>query len=290
MPEDRTILRGVAKLPPGHTLTFDKDGRRQLERYWSLSYRSVAEKTEGEWREETLAQLRAAVKRRLVAAVDVGVLLSGGVDSSLLVGLIAEAGISRFKTYSVGFESVGDTAGDEFQYSDIIAEHFATEHHKIRIDSAELLSELPNAIKAMSEPMVSHDCIGFYLLSREVAKTCRAVQSGQGADEVFGGYHWYPPMADSATPLATYSSAFFDRDFDEYQRTVNERYLKEDFATRFVAGAFERDNAIDPIDKALHLDTTVGSKRGYRFWTMSWLSLPPPCRHGSRSPAKASTF
>jgi asparagine synthase (glutamine-hydrolysing) len=192
-----------------------------------------------------------------VAAVDVGVLLSGGVDSSLLVGLIAEAGISHFRTYSVGFETVGDEVGDEFRYSDLIAKHFDTEHHQLRVSSAELLERLPDAIRAMSEPMVSHDCIGFYLLSREVARTCKAVQSGQGADEVFGGYHWYPPLIGSNTPFESYRTAFFDRDFDEYQRVVMSRHVRSDFASSFVESRFCAGNASDPVDKALHLDTTV---------------------------------
>ncbi|MEQ8691669.1 MAG: N-acetylglutaminylglutamine amidotransferase [Pseudomonadales bacterium] len=257
VPETRTILQGVAKVPPAGIMTIDRDGTIEQHRYWSLNYTTTEHKSEEAWREETLAQLRAAVKRRLVAAVDVGVLLSGGVDSSLLVGLIAEAGISKFSTYSVGFESIGETQGDEFEYSDIIAQHFATDHHKIEIDSQELLDQLPMAIGAMSEPMVSHDCIGFYLLSREVAKSCKAVQSGQGADEVFGGYHWYPPMADARSPLTTYREAFFDRDYAEYTRVVTQEYAQGDHASDFVAAAFCRDHASDPIDKALHLDTTV---------------------------------
>jgi asparagine synthase (glutamine-hydrolysing) len=185
------------------------------------------------------------------------VLLSGGVDSSLLVGLIAEAGISRFKTYSIGFESIGAEAGDEFKYSDVIADEFSTDHHKIRISSEALLQQLPDAIQAMSEPMVSHDCIGFYLLSREVAKSCKAVQSGQGADEVFGGYHWYPPLTGANNPLGVYRNAFFDRDFDEYQRVVNGRFVEQDYAAGFVKSQFETSHTTDPVDKALHLDTTV---------------------------------
>ena len=126
----------------------------------------------------------------------VGCLLSGGVDSSLIVGLLAEAGQHGLATFSIGFESVGGVAGDEFKYSDIIAERFGTDHHQIRIGTDRMLPALDGAIGAMSEPMVSHDCVAFYLLSQEVAKHVKVVQSGQGADEVFAGYHWYPPMAE----------------------------------------------------------------------------------------------
>jgi asparagine synthase (glutamine-hydrolysing) len=257
VPPPRTILNGVRKLRPGHYMTVDADGRSEEVGYWHLEFRHDDNLGEDEWRRALLEQLRAAVRRRLVAAVDVGVLLSGGVDSSLLVGLIAEAGISRFRTYSIGFESVGDELGDEFRYSDLVAEHFDTDHHKIRISSEELLERLPDAIAAMSEPMVSHDCIGFYLLSREVARTCKAVQSGQGADEVFGGYHWYPPLVDSDTPFESYRRAFFDRDFDEYRRVVTPSMVGSDFASSFVERHFGGSAATDPVDKALHLDTTV---------------------------------
>ena len=260
VPPPRTIVAAVKKLAPGTTLTVESDGRRRERRYWTLSFeRSAAdEKRPFEaWREQLLAQLRRAVKRRQLAAVDVGVLLSGGVDSSLLVGLMAEAGVEQLHTYSVGFESVGEEVGDEFKYSDIVAQEFATNHHQIRVSSQELLRELPAAIEAMAEPMVSHDCIGFYLLSREVAKTCRAVQSGQGADEVFGGYHWYPPLVGAADPFVAYREAFFDRDYAEYQRTVLPAFDASDAAGDFVRKHFASEGADDPVDKALRLDTTV---------------------------------
>lgn len=260
VPSPHTIVRGVEKLAPGHYMSIDDNGQCEEQCYWSLNFvqqQGDDTKTESQWREELLEELRHAVRRRLVAAVDVGVLLSGGVDSSLLVGLMAEAGVSSLKTYSVGFETIGEELGDEFKYSDIVANHFGTDHHQLRVSSAELLSELPQAIHAMNEPMVSHDCIGFYLLSREVSKSCKAVQSGQGADEVFGGYHWYPPLLNTDNPLASYRKAFFDREFDEYQATVQKQYLSDDHATRFVDAHFKSPGADHAVDKALRLDTTV---------------------------------
>lgn len=265
VPPPYTIIRGIRKLAPAHYLMIEADGKTEQKSYWQLDYGFQAgdeQKTETEWRDELLEELRAAVKRRLVAAVDVGVLLSGGVDSSLLVGLMAEAGVEKLHTYSVGFETIGDELGDEFKYSDIIADTFATQHHQIRVSSEELLTHLPQAIAAMSEPMVSHDCIGFYLLSREVSKTCKAVQSGQGADEVFGGYHWYPtllknPSLSQTEAFNTYCEAFFDRDFNEYQKIMGKQYIGDDYAANFVSKHFNRAGAEHPVDKALRLDTTV---------------------------------
>jgi len=260
VPPQRTVLAGVEKLPPATTLMIEADGSLREKRYWDLSYdRSDAQEQRSfeDWRDALLEELRRAVRRRQLAAVDVGVLLSGGIDSSLLVGLMAESGVDRLHTYSVGFESVGGEQGDEFHYSDIVAAEFGTQHHQIRVSSRELLDELPAAISAMAEPMVSHDCIGFFLLSREVAKTCRAVQSGQGADEVFGGYHWYPPLVNAANPLAAYRDAFFDRDYAEYQRLVQSPFDEGDASGAYVREHFAKAGAANPVDKALRLDTTV---------------------------------
>ena len=155
----------------------------------------------------------------MIADVPVGILLSGGLDSSLIVGLLAELGQNGINTFSVGFEAANGESGDEFRYSDIIAEHFNTRHHKIMVESDRVLAELPRAIFAMSEPMVSYDAIGFYLLSEEVTKHVKVVQSGQGADEVFAGYHWYPPLVNATDPVSAYEQVFRDRDEAEYART-----------------------------------------------------------------------
>ena len=157
--------------------------------------------------------LRVAVRRRMVADVPVGILLSGGLDSSLIVALLAEQGQRGLATFSVGFRDVGEREGDEFEFSDLVAAEFGTDHHQIRVGPDRLLPALPRAIAAMSEPMVSHDAVAFYLLSEEVAKQRKVVQSGQGADEVFGGYYWYPPLLEAeGDGLDVYADAFFDRD------------------------------------------------------------------------------
>lgn len=182
VPAPYTILRGVRKLPPASMRVIEADGTSREQIYWTPRFETQPEERDysfQDWQDLVLQALRTAVQRRLVADVDVGVLLSGGLDSSLIVGLLAEQGQSGLNTFSVGFESVGDEAGDEFQYSDIIAKHYGTTHHKIHVDSASrLLPNLPGCIQAMAEPMVSHDAIGFYLLSQEVAKHVKVVQSG----------------------------------------------------------------------------------------------------------------
>jgi len=259
VPAPHTIVQGVRKLPPATTMTVQRDGTQKQRTYWDLTFPEQGEELqEDEWRDRVLEALRTAVKRRLVADVPVGVLLSGGVDSSMITSLVAEQTGGDLDTFSVGFETVGNERGDEFQYSDIIAEKFGTRHHKIRVDSRErLLPSLPGCIAAMSEPMVSHDCIGFYLLSQEVAKHVKVVQSGQGADEVFGGYHWYPPLLEEGTGAADYARLFRDRDHDEYLSAVHPRFRNGDHAGGFIEEMFAKPGASRAIDKALRMDTTV---------------------------------
>ena len=260
VPAPYTLLAGVRKLAPGTLMRIEPDGRRSERSFWALDYaRDAADEARSfeDWTEILLDGLRAAVKRRLVADVPVGALLSGGVDSSLIVGLMAEAGVKELRTYNVGFADVGGEKGNEFEYADIVAREFGTVHERIFVPEQELLTRLPEAVAAMNEPMVSHDCIGFYLLSEAVSRHSKVVQSGQGADEVFGGYHWYPKLAGSADPVADYLAAFRDRDYDEYLATVNPQWHGVDASAAFVAASFNAPGADDPVEKALRLDTTV---------------------------------
>ncbi|AQZ33141.1 N-acetylglutaminylglutamine amidotransferase [Ectopseudomonas toyotomiensis] len=260
VPAPRTILAGVEKLPPATWMRIDADGKIEQKTWWTLQFGPQDDEAGyglEEWRDQVLDTMREAVAIRQRAAVDVGVLLSGGVDSSMLVGLLREAGVENLLTFSIGFQDAGGERGDEFQYSDLIAQRFATRHHQLRIGEHEILDQLPQAFRAMSEPMVSHDCIAFYLLSREVAKHCKVVQSGQGADELFAGYHWYPQVDGADDAFAAYRAAFFDREHDEYAACVQPAWLTGDMAGEFVREHFAMPGASAAVDKALRLDSTV---------------------------------
>lgn len=262
VPAPRTLLRGVRKLAPGTLLHVDPDGQQREECYWSLSFERDAgdeQRSFDDWQELLLDGLRTAVKRRLVADVPVGALLSGGVDSSLIVGLMAEQGVRDLRTYNVGFEDVGGECGNEFVYADTVARHFGTTHERLFVPESELLDRLPAAIEAMSEPMVSHDCIGFYLLSEAVARHSKVVQSGQGADEVFGGYFWYPRMAaeTDGTPLERFRRHYFDRDHDEFLDMAMPPYHGPDYTAETIAAHLAEPFADDFIDQVLRMDTTM---------------------------------
>jgi asparagine synthase (glutamine-hydrolysing) len=188
------------------------------------------------------------------------VLLSGGIDSSLVVALLAAAGQHGLQTFSIGFDSAGGESGDEFEYSSVVAERFDTDHHRIEIDSSRLLPAIDATVSAMSEPMVSHDCVAFYLLSEEVAKSVKVVQSGQGADEVLGGYDWYPPLLGVPREAAAeaYASVFFDRRWSAVSELLQPEWrIAQDAPTAYVDERFKRPGAGTAVDAALRNDTTV---------------------------------
>ncbi len=261
VPAPRTILTGVKKLPPATTMTLSSKGKISLRTYWSLdATRPTQTLSEQDWLKATRVVLTRAVERhRLASDVPVGILLSGGLDSSLLVGLLADH-VENLLTFSVGFEDIGDGAekGEEFEYSDQVAEHFKTRHHKFLIPNSEVLKSLPAAVANMAEPMVSQDAVAFYLLGERVSEEVKVVLSGQGADEVFGGYFWYPLMNQTiGSDLERFSSNYFDRDHAEYLEMINPAYHVPDVTSVLVANELKKENADTFLDQVLRFDATT---------------------------------
>jgi asparagine synthase (glutamine-hydrolysing) len=262
---DKTLFKGISKLEGGHWLKISANGQIEHQRYWQLEPSDThlndngLSKDQDYWIHRLEKSLFDSVKRRLEADVPVGVLLSGGLDSSLLVGLLHELGQKQIHTFSIGFDDVADEQGNEFIYSDLIAKHYQTQHQKIVVSHSELLAHLPDCILAMSEPMVSHDVIGFYLLAKTVSQSVKVVQSGQGADEVFAGYHWYPPMLDAtaADEVQIYQDGYFSWQYAEYQQLVTPQMRDGDHAGHFIRDYFANCHTTHAIDKALMLDIQV---------------------------------
>jgi asparagine synthase (glutamine-hydrolysing) len=262
VPAPRTLLNGVRRVEPATLVRVARDGDIHEKRYWQPRYvRDPAREgmVAEDWSQGILDALRVAVDRRMVSDVPVGVLLSGGLDSSLIVALLAEAGQSDLATFSVGFESIGDHEGDEFAYSDLIASHFGTDHRKFLVGGDRLMPALEGAIRAMSEPMTSHDVVAFYVLSEQVSRHVTVVQSGQGADEVFAGYDWYRPLREAeGNGAAAYATAFFDRSQAEVEEALAPELLPDGEPSRdLVAEHFSRAGADEAVDRALRLDTEV---------------------------------
>lgn len=261
VPAPRTIFHGVRKLPPATVRRYERDGTFCERRYWNPPYARDPERaawSPHQWQEALLAGFRESVELRMLADVPVGVLLSGGFDSSLIVALLAERGQRDLQTFSIGFEAASGESGDEFAYSDLVAETFATEHTRIHIAADQLEQAVLPTIRAMSEPMVSHDCVAFYLLAQEVSQRVKVVQSGQGADEVLAGYGWYPPLAEA--PLAgvteAYAKVFFDRGHEEVNRLLAEPYrLGFDPSWAYAEQRLTAPGAQTAVDAALRLDS-----------------------------------
>jgi asparagine synthase (glutamine-hydrolysing) len=261
VPAPRTVLMGVRKLAPASTLMLNPHGSSTEQVYWMLdATRPDQPLSEAEWLAATREHLAQSVKRRLLAAdVPVGVLLSGGLDSSLLVGLLADQ-VPDLRTFSIGFEDLGGGAekADEFEYSDQVAAHFKTCHKQYRIPNHEVMQRLPEAVAQMTEPMVSHDVIAFYLLAERVSKDVKVVMSGQGADEVFGGYFWYPKMdAEVGTPLERFSQHYFDRDHAEYVQMITPAFQVGDVTSKLIADALAQPDADEFLDQVWRLDATT---------------------------------
>lgn len=261
IPAPNTILNGIQKLEPGTTLTLNKNMQPMQQRYWQLdATRRYEEMDEHEWTEVIHDSLRTAVRKRLdVADVPVGVLLSGGLDSSLLVGLLDEAGASDIRTFSIGFDDQPEEKGNEFEFSDQVVERYKTQHQKIQIPNSDVLNRLPDAVQAMSEPMVGQDAVAFYLLSEQVSKHVKVVQSGQGADEVFAGYFWFPRIhQDNLTQnVERFAKYYFDRDHSEFLETVSDDYRGEDYTSSIIQDLLARPQATKFIDRVLHMDVNT---------------------------------
>lgn len=261
VPAPRTVLNGIRKLQPAHSLTIHMDGRQDLKRYWNLVARRPSEpRSEQEWIDAVHASLKTAVRRRNnIADVPVGVLLSGGLDSSLLVGLLSEIGIQDIRTFTIGFDDQPEEKGSEYEYSDAVVERFRPKHHKFHIPNEQTLLRLPEAVANMAEPMFGQDAIGFYLLSEQVSKHVKVVQSGQGADEVFGGYFWYPQAHASTHPdkLQRLAPYYFDRDHSEMAEMLQTPFQTRDYTGELVRELLESADAEETLDAVLRADVTT---------------------------------
>ncbi len=189
VPGPRTLFRGIQKLPPGHLLIIE-DGRVEIRRYWDVVFGEGEQGIDLRYAAEEFRQLFAeAVRMHLVSDVPVGALLSGGIDSSSVVGLMAEAVPTSVHTFTVGFDMAG--MYNELPDAQVVAKHFRTDHHEVVVtpDTAELL---PKLIWHLDEPIADPAALPTYLLCRFARQTVPVVLTGEGGDELLGGYPRYP--------------------------------------------------------------------------------------------------
>lgn len=192
VPAPRTAFRGVFKLPPAHCLTLELDGEgtlasRSLERYWSLDYGAKLDLDEGEAGERLLEVLEEAVRLRMIADVPLGALLSGGVDSSLVVALMSRLSDRPVKTFSIGFDEKGF---DELPFARMVAERYGTDHHELIVRPA-ALEVLPTLVRHYGEPFADSSAVPSYYVSKLTRQHVTVALNGDGGDESFAGYERY---------------------------------------------------------------------------------------------------
>jgi asparagine synthase (glutamine-hydrolysing) len=189
VPDPLTIFSGVHKLPPGHHLIL-KDGSVRVEQYWDFPYldaQAAPAQTEADCLEELQALLDEAVRVRLVADVPLGAFLSGGIDSSTVVGLMARHTDRPVKTFSIGFH---EDSYNELKYARMAAQKFGTEHHEF-IVTPEICEIVDELVWHFDEPFADSSAIPTYMVSKLAREHVKVVLSGDGGDELFGGYTRY---------------------------------------------------------------------------------------------------
>jgi asparagine synthase (glutamine-hydrolysing) len=187
-PRDATIFAGIRKLPPGHVLRW-QNGAVRLRQYWQLPAEERPPTSEEEAVERLRIILRDAVRSHLMSEVPLGAFLSGGVDSSLVVGLMAEASSRPVRTFSIGF---GEPVYDELEHARVVAGHFGTDHHEFQV-TPDAIGILDDLIGAFDEPFGDSSAIPTWYVSQLARRHVTVVLSGDGGDELFGGYDRYVP-------------------------------------------------------------------------------------------------
>jgi asparagine synthase (glutamine-hydrolysing) len=213
IPAPLTIFRAARKLGAGERLTWQPaTGEIVVERYAEVrpvSADQVRDGSEAELADELRARLRDSVRAHLISDVPVGVLLSGGIDSTALTALAAEESTERVKTFSIGFE---ERSYNELHLARLVAERYGTEHHElvVRPDAIELL---PAIVDAFDEPFADSSALPTYLVSRLAASHVKVALSGEGGDELFGGYYTYVAdlLAPRVAPIARIARPFVER-------------------------------------------------------------------------------
>jgi len=259
VPAPNTVINGIQKVKPATVITINTKGLLKEKTYWHPSAnRSERNLSDEDYIEKAHELLTTAITKRMDAAdVPIGVLLSGGLDSSLIVALLKEAGHEDIRTFSIGFEDIDNEAGSEFEYSDQIVSKFKTQHQKYVVSNAEVLPRLSEAVMNMAEPMVAQDAVAFYLLSEQVSKQVKVVLSGQGADEAFAGYFWYPRMAtEKGNEIERFSKHYVDRPHEEYLQAVMQNYQGVNHTSNWLNKEFAKTGVDSFIDKVFRIDIT----------------------------------
>ncbi|OQX09711.1 MAG: asparagine synthase (glutamine-hydrolyzing) [Desulfobulbaceae bacterium A2] len=288
VPGPRTMFAGIEKLQPGHSLVLEQ-GELKLNRYWDICDIRTSEILPEDAQEEFVRRLKDSIRMRLMSEVPLGVFLSGGVDSSAVVALMSEMVSEPVKTFSVGYE--GDAAENEFEYARMVAARYRTNHHEFRLTADDFLGFLPTLVWHLDEPLADASTIPLFYIARLAREHVTVVLSGEGADELLGGYYIYkkmlfldslrslPGAASLAAAAGIVATALGRRKIAHYaammQQPLEERYagvataLTDTERSALFGGAtpiprttvtgpyYERVRGRPALDRMLYVDTKV---------------------------------
>ena len=191
-PGNDTLIRGIKRLPPGHYLILEK-GEVKLSQYWDLRFASNPRNGNSKLVTEELTDLlRETVRDHMISDVPVGVLLSGGVDSTGILSFVVEQTSHEVKTFTIGFD--GESFADERFYARIAAKQFGSEHHELTITPQDFLEFLPKYVWHMEEPVCEPPAVALYYVTKMAREHVKVLLSGEGGDEAFAGYQNYRNM------------------------------------------------------------------------------------------------
>ncbi|HLI90995.1 MAG TPA: asparagine synthase (glutamine-hydrolyzing) [Ktedonobacteraceae bacterium] len=187
VPGPATLFAGIYKVQPGHWLLYE-NGSLRIERYWDFTFGETERRPINEYIEGIQTHIRRAVAERMMADVPVGAMLSGGVDSSIVTGIMSELTDHKVKTFAVGFDHPDY---NELPYARLVADHFGTDHYELVVRSSDLTAYWPLLTWHRDEPVSEPSDLGVYLVSRLARQHVKVVLSGEGGDELFAGYPKY---------------------------------------------------------------------------------------------------
>jgi asparagine synthase (glutamine-hydrolysing) len=232
VPSPGTIFEGILKLPAAHWLKFDlRTGRTEIQRWWRIAFPLDVTGSLQEWRARVREGLSAACRRWTLADVPVGCLLSGGIDSSAIVGLLGQSGI-KVQTYSLGFAGAGEEDWNELPIARAVAKRWGTEHHEILLDPETLIDELPSMVWHMDEPYGGG--LPSWSVFRFLGQNLKVALTGTGGDELFGNYFKF----------RTLEGTWRDRIFSGGPDMSFENFRQEFFDRYYYAGDGEKRDAI----------------------------------------------
>lgn len=189
--DDETLFRGVKRLLPGHTLVW-RDGQIKIERYWDVSFNRDGEggskASDEDYVHEWTELFEKSVRMRLMADVPLGMFLSGGIDSSAIAAVMSKMVDDPIKTFSVAF---AEREANELEYARMVARAFRTDHHEVLVSPEEFFQELPRLVWHEDEPLAHPSSVALYFVSRLASRHVKVVLTGEGSDELMGGYERY---------------------------------------------------------------------------------------------------